>query len=141
MSAAAKYQRLEDQILWYDTKSSKAQQTFKLLRFSQLLVAAAIPVASVYEPNDALIPGILGALILVLEGLQELGSYQRNWRSYRKTCEALRHEKYLFEGGAGAYRGKEPEERQIALIERVESLISKEHTNWAEHLEKTQSSK
>ena len=53
------------------------------------------------------IPAALGALIVVLEGVQQLNQYQQNWSAYRSTCEALKHEKYLFLAHAGPYAGSE----------------------------------
>jgi hypothetical protein len=42
----------------------------------------------------------LGVLITVLEGLLHLNQYQQNWINYRSTCEALKHEKYIYLGKA-----------------------------------------
>ena len=54
--------------------------------------AAAIPVMA-GEPGAAWLVGGAGALIVVLEGLQQLQQYQQNWASYRATCERLKHER------------------------------------------------
>ena len=97
------YGRLEDQIGWYDRKSISAQSTHKWLRWIQIVVAALVPVAALVFPHDAIVAGLLGAVIVVLSGFQEIGAYQRNWIKYRSTCEALRHEKYLYAGRAGPY--------------------------------------
>jgi Protein of unknown function (DUF4231) len=48
--------------------------------------------------------GGLGAVVVVVEGIQQLGQYQANWINYRSTAEALGHEKFLFLAGAGAYQ-------------------------------------
>lgn len=56
--------------------------------------------------------------------------YRQNWQKYRSSCEALRHEKFLYIAGAGPYRGLDPEDGRLALAERVEMLISQEHSNW-----------
>lgn len=124
------YPRLESQITWYDMRSVTAQRNFKLLKLCQIVVAAMIPVAALVQPNNTLVPGILGAVILVLEGIQELGMYRQNWQKYRSNCEALRHEKYLFLAGAGPFVDLEDDERRRLLAERVEHLISQEHSNW-----------
>jgi hypothetical protein len=64
----------------------------------------------------------------VLEGLQQLGQYQHNWITYRSTCEALKHEKYLYLAGAGPYRHSA--ERSVILAEHVEGLVSQEPARW-----------
>jgi hypothetical protein len=47
------------------------------------------------------VQAILGLVVLIVEGLQQLNQCQNNWIGYRSTCQALRHEKYLFLGNAG----------------------------------------
>src|SRR4051812_33203832 len=124
--------RLEDQIAWYDAKSQHNQRWFKLLKVCQIITAAAIPVAAGASAPAWLVGGA-GALIVVLEGLQQLQQYQQNWITYRSTCERLKHEKYLFAARAGPYaRVEDPEAR---LAERVEGLVSQEHAAWASHRE------
>jgi hypothetical protein len=119
--------RLEDQILWYDRKSVRSQQRFKVLKLLQIVSAAVIPVAAGLHAPAALTGG-LGALIVVLEGIQQLNQYQQNWITYRSTCESLRHEKYLFLGRAGPYRhARDP---VPLLANRIEGLISREHAKW-----------
>ncbi len=122
------FARLEDQIAWYDRKSTDNQRRFKLLKVAQLIVAAAIPVAAVADASG-LVTGSLGAVVLIFEGLQQLNQYQQNWITYRSTCEALKHEKYLYLAQAGPYRGvRDP---GAVLAERIEGLISQEHAKWA----------
>ena len=72
-----------------------------------------------------------GALIVVLEGIQQLQQYQQNWTTYRSTCERLKHEKFLFLGRAGPYA--EVPNPESLLAERVESLVSQEHAAWVSH--------
>lgn len=52
--------RLEHQIQWYDQKSQYCQRLFKALK--------AVTIIS----------GVLGAVIVVVEGLQQLNQYQAN---------------------------------------------------------------
>jgi hypothetical protein len=119
--------RLEDQIAWYDRKSRVSQRRFKLLKGAQMLAAAVLPVTAPFAIHAA-VPAALGAVIIVLEGFQQLNQYQQNWITYRGTCEALKHEKYLYLGGAGPYASAE---RGTALLaDRIEGLISQEHAKW-----------
>ena len=74
------------------------------------------------------VTAVLDLVILIVEGLQQLNQYHANWISYRATCETLRHEKFLFEAGAGPYARIE---RPLELLaERTEGLISQEHAKW-----------
>ena len=120
--------RLQDQIDWYDKKSASAQSSFKRLKIATIVAAALVPVlAGVKGP--AIVTGALGALIVVFEGVQSLYQFHTNWFAYRSTCEALKHEKFLYHGGAGPYRAA-PDPHAL-LAERIESLVSQEHAKWA----------
>jgi Protein of unknown function (DUF4231) len=124
--------RLEDQIRWYSAKSHHNQRWFKVLKVCQIVAAAVIPVAAAESAPAWVISGI-GALILVLEGLQQLQQYQQNWTTYRSTSERLKHERFLFLAGAGPYAAAAKPEALLA--ERVEGLVSQEHAAWASHQE------
>jgi hypothetical protein len=129
---SAAWSRLEDQIAWYDRKSQENQRWFKRLKVCQIVTAAAIPVAAGVAAPAWLVGGG-GALIVVLEGLQQLQQYQQNWTTYRSTCERLRHEKFLYLECAGPY-ATAPNPHAL-LAERVEGLVSQEHAAWASHRE------
>jgi hypothetical protein len=121
------WDRVQDQIAWYDAKSQVNQSWFKRLKICQIVTAAAIPVAAGAAAPAWLIGGG-GALIVVLEGLQQLQQYQQNWTSYRATCERLKHEQFLFMARAGPYAGTP--DTEALLAERVEGLVSQEHAAW-----------
>jgi Protein of unknown function (DUF4231) len=122
-------QRLDDQIDWYDKKAHHAQTWFKRLKLVQLVTAGLIPLLAISSiPYSDKVTAVLGLVILVVEGLQQLNQYQTNFISYRSTCEALRHEKYLFLAGAGPYGNAE--QRLPLLADRIEGLISQEHAKW-----------
>ncbi|HTW50157.1 MAG TPA: DUF4231 domain-containing protein [Acidobacteriaceae bacterium] len=122
--------RLEDQIAWYDSRSRSAQHVFKRIKIVEILAAALIPfLAGLSFRHDKLVTAGLGVLITILEGVLHLNQYQQLWNTYRSTCEALRHEKYLYLGHAGPYAAA-PNPHAL-LAERVESLVSQEHAQWS----------
>jgi len=133
------WDRLEDQLAWYDRKSRKCQRAFTRIKIIEIVAAATIPFLSalnIPRGNQAwfghsvswIIAG-LGVLITILEGLLHLNQYQQNWISYRSTCEALKHEKYTYLACAAPY--KDAPDAHALLAERVESLVSQEHAKWA----------
>lgn len=124
--------RVREQIGWYDRKSQYNQRWFKGLKTCQIVAAAGIPVAATGSVPDWIV-GAAGALIVVLESLQQLQQYQQNWITYRATCERLKHEQYLYLAHAGPYATvPDPD---VLLAERVESLVSQEHAAWAANRE------
>jgi len=120
--------RLEEQIGWYDERSTHNQRFYKILKISEVIIAAIIPFAAGARA-PALLTGSLGVLIVVLEGLQQVNQYHHNWIIYRSTCEALKHEKYTYLGKAAPYANV-PDPHAL-LAERIESLVSQEHAKWA----------
>ena len=122
------WDRLEDQLEWYDRKSMAAQQRYKQVKLSQLIVGAAVPVVAALHVSAA-VTATLAALVVVAESAQQLYQWQTNWVLYRSTAEALKHEKYLYLAAAGPYRA---EDRHRVLAERLEGLISQEHARWTE---------
>jgi hypothetical protein len=124
------YARLEDQIDWYDRKSRFAQHVFTRIKIFEIVAAAAIPFLAVLTfPQEKLVTAGLGVIITLLEGLLHLNQYQQNWTNYRSTCEALKHEKFLYLAGAGPYSNVQ--NPHALLAERVESTVSQEHAQWA----------
>ena len=133
-------ERLEDQISWYSKKSRSARRTFKAIKVVEILAAALIPFLgslpfASLKPHLIVITGALGVLITILEGLLHLNQYQQNWTNYRATCEALKHEKFLYLATAGPY-GNQPNLRAL-LAERIESLVSQENAQWTSFQQQT----
>ncbi|HEY4679116.1 MAG TPA: DUF4231 domain-containing protein [Candidatus Angelobacter sp.] len=124
-------ERLEDQIGWYDRKSVANQRIYKQIKVIEIIAAAIIPFLAGFQffKTWAWVTGILGVLVTVLEGLLHLNQYQQNWTSYRSTCEALRHEKFLYIAKAGPYAGAS--DPRAMLAERVESIASQENSKWS----------
>ncbi len=127
--------RLNDQLRWYGGKSRKARRTFKTIKVIEILAAAFIPflgsLSVAFEglkPHLSLITGSLGVLITILEGILHLNQYQEDWTNYRTTAEALKHEKFLYLALAGAYASAQ--NPKTLLAERVEALVSQEHSQW-----------
>jgi hypothetical protein len=133
-------ERLEDQISWYDRKSSSNQRIYKRIKVTEIVAAAVIPFLPALQlPHADWIAGGLGVVITVLEGLLHLNQYQQNWIAYRSTCESLKHEKYVYIAKASPYAGVA--DARALLAERVESLVSQEHAKWASAQQETTKAK
>ena len=134
-------ERLEDQINWYDQRSQMAQRRYKILKITQVITAGLIPLTSAFPIPAAdlkWLVAVLGLLVLIIEAIQQLNHDQENWIAYRSTCEALKHEKYLYLAGAGPYVITESTEKRLVLLaDRIEGLISQEHAKWVSAQEHT----
>jgi len=126
--------RLQDQIEWYDRKSGRSQKAFKYLKVSTLVAAALVPAVATF-PSLSLVTAGLGVFVVVVEGIQQLNQYQSNWIAYRSTCEALKHEKFLYLAKAAIYAAAS--DPHALLAERIESLVSQEHAKWTSSQEQS----
>jgi len=123
--------RLDDQISWYDKHSGRQRRSFYLLKLVTTVAAATISLLAAILSDaylNKIMTSSLGALIVVIEGIQQLFQFQTNWILYRSVCESLKREKYLYLGNAGPYAvAHNP---HSLLAERIELLISQEIANW-----------
>ena len=130
-------ERLEDQINWYSNKSMHAQKKYKLLKGVEIALSASIPlvvgITSGFEKWTVIV-SLIGVIITTIEGWLSIAKYHENWIEYRSICETLKHEKYMFLTKTGVYN---TDNNFKYLVERVESIISKENINWANLNKKT----
>ena len=122
--------RVDNQINWMESKSRSNQQRYKILKIVEIVSAAAIPfLVGFHKIHDVfpIITGLLGVLIVLLNGIQQLYKYQENWIIYRTTIEALSREKMLFENRAGVYTDENAFQR---FVENIEALLANENKVW-----------
>jgi len=132
--------RLIDQFNWYDEKSVLNQKWFKRLKATEYIVTGLIVLSSTLSTTWSparYITVLLSTILAIISGIQTLNKYQENWLEYRTTAETLKHELFLYLSKAGPYKGLSNEEAFQKLVERVESLISEENTEWRMYIQKT----
>ncbi|MCI5145291.1 MAG: DUF4231 domain-containing protein [Candidatus Electrothrix sp. AR3] len=132
-------ERLEKQITWYSKKSKKNQRWFQWLRIIEIISAGIIPFLA-GRPSMAYsewLIGGLGILVAVSAAVIALFKYQENWLEYRTTAEQLKHEKYLYLTNVKPY---DADDKFSLLVDRVESLISRENSAWADFSRNAQKS-
>ena len=128
--------RVQDQIDWYDSKSGSNQRWFKRLRLTEIGAAATIPLLSGYISQYGFLTavvGILGAAVAVIAGALGLYQFENHWIEYRSTAESLKKEKILFLTGSEPFNRADDENYRL-LVQRVESAVSQQNTNWAQQL-------
>ena len=121
--------RLNDQLGWYNAKAKSNQQWYKALKLCQILLGALVPVVASIDNSSRVVLAALGAGVVVIEAVQQLYQFHRNWIAYRATCEALKREQHLFLVGGGEYANVP--NPTVLLAERLEALISRETGEWA----------
>lgn len=124
--------RVDDQINWYDKKSTKCQRTYKILQVIEIILASLIPLLAAYSENHTMIAvcvGLFGSIIAIIESITKLNKYHENWIEYRTTCELLRYHKYLFETRSYPYAASE-ETVENLFVKNIENIISSENNKW-----------
>jgi hypothetical protein len=121
------FSSLESQLKWYDRKANESRLWYKTLKLLQIGCGAAIPLTVGLQENKWLSGG-LGAMVVLLEGVQTMNQFQQHWISYRIVAERLRREKMLYSATAGPYR--EVPQPDVLLAERMEAIFSGEQTKW-----------
>lgn len=124
--------RLEDQINWYDRKSSTNQTYYKRLELLRIGLAVSIPVLTLFLDENSWIKyaiAIVGAIIAFIEGTNQIYNFKDLWTKYRNTSEALKREKLLYQTDTAPY-GKD--NSTTTLIDRCERIMSSENNTWIE---------
>jgi Protein of unknown function (DUF4231) len=126
-SAYAVTRRANHLLAWYDQHANRARIGYWVIKIIQLILGAAVPVvAGLHAP--AAVTGSLGALIVVLEGIQQLFQFHENWIRYRLSATSVAREKSMYDARVGDYASGRP----VALLAlRIENIASTEATAWA----------
>jgi hypothetical protein len=119
-------ERVNDQIEWYEQRSSFAKRGYYGIMIIEMVVALSITVGTALDISNVIL-SILGALILFLTGCRNLFKFHENWISYRTTAESLKHEKFLYLTDSDSH--SDPTSLG-SFVGNIEALISKENSNW-----------
>lgn len=130
-------ERYQPQINWYETRSAKNKNFYTFFQWGVIVLSAILPVLVV-----SLTQGLLKWVTATIAAILAIGTsglktfrFQENWINYRTIAETLKKEKYFYEGELDDYRNSS--DKESLFVERVESLISREHSLWVTaHTEK-----
>lgn len=133
--------RVDDQIDWYDKKSSWNQRLYKRLQILQIAAATSIPILAGFITSETtdmkhVVAG-MGALIAIISGILSLYKFQENWIQYRTVSESLKHQKYLFLTKTYPYH---TDDAYHVLVETVENLIAQENSKWSQYIQQKEKS-
>jgi len=123
--------RIDDQIKWLSSSSSKNQQWFKKLRAAEIVMGCAIAylVSHAELMPIQVLTGAMGVAVATIGGLLSLYRFQEKWIEYRVTAESLKREKFFFLTGTAPY---DVDDRFQTLVTRVEAILAAENVQWAE---------
>lgn len=131
-------ERVDDQLEWFESKSSYNQTRYKRLKTVTMTAAVLIPFLSGFSiENDyamvvTIIIGALGVVVAITEGLLSIHKYEENWVQYRTTSELLKREKLFFETKAGHYAGTD--QNFPVFVQNVEKIINSDTSAWKNYI-------
>ena len=123
--------RLNWSIKWHTLAHLQARRWYTVIKIIEIVAAAAIPVLTVTGGDSFGTRGWvagLGALVVVLEGIQQLKKYAQNALLWGQGKEALKREYYLYQARVSPYNSAG---RETRLASRVEQIIGQEVAQWA----------
>ena len=137
-------ERLNDQIQLYSKRSKYYKRFYYGFNIALLVISSTSSIISYlilkYKQLEFLtiLGTVLTATIPIIVGVDKLMKCQELYTTYRSTCERLKQEKILFQNGAGEYENLSIEKRNSLLVNRCESIMSHENSNWTQLNEKKQ---
>lgn len=131
--------RVEDQIQWYGSKSSKCQKKYKIWQVIKIIALLFITIVSLWGDRETDFPsfskyvsyivGALGAFVIFIESFIKIYDYKKLWVQYRMASENLIREKLMFETKSVPYNTVDP---FILFVQRCESIMQNEMSGWQE---------
>ncbi len=126
--------RYINQIHWYDKKAGYYHTLYIIIQWNTIIFSALTPVLIEMQINLPtyqflkMIPIITSVIVAILTAAIKTFGFQEYWVSYRTTAETLKKELYIYRACADDYANIQ--DKEALFVQRVENLISREHTMW-----------
>lgn len=121
--------RYNQQIDYYNKAAIRNHRAYTILQFTLIILSAITPVLIVIGGESGRWLAVLvSAIVAITASTLKVFKFQENWINYRTTCETLRKEFHYFQ--ARIYDYENVDDPEAVFVDRVETLISREHTLW-----------
>lgn len=123
LSGSEVWTAYRDQFATYSHGATANRVRYQVTRIVSLTAAAAVTVCAGLSAPPW-VTASLGALIVVLEGLQQLFQWHENWIAYRQAAETMRQHAIDFVSGVAPYDSTDSNDRlsRLALLRRDVAL-------------------
>lgn len=125
--------RINDQIAWYERKSSWNKNAYNRMQVASILFGSAIPILTVFEGDVAtnqwirFLIAFLGGGVAFISAVVSLYKYEENWVKYRTAAQLLTREKNLFLTQTTPYTT----DTAFALfVQNCEAIMAAENSEW-----------
>ena len=130
-------QRTGNQKQWYSKNATKNKKIFQsigilIVAFGAFVGIVPLLFGTSSEPTTAeIITAILGALIVMLKGVERIWLPEEKWQNYRKASEALKREKESYIEGISPYnRDMGEDENYLLYVKRCVLIKAEEQNNF-----------
>jgi hypothetical protein len=115
---------------WYKAAAIRSRRLYKVFESLLIIVSAAVPLAALIAPGNSVIPGSLGALVVVITGLRAVFHWQENYLRFSAAREAVEAERRLYWTQANPY--DDPATRARFLVSAVSRIEQDEMKGWTQ---------
>ncbi|MET1008130.1 MAG: DUF4231 domain-containing protein, partial [Propionibacteriaceae bacterium] len=122
------WQELDSYFRYYHRAATRHRLAYQILKVVFLLAGAAVTVLAAFGAPPA-ITASLAALLVVLEGAQQLFQFHANWISSRATAENLRIHAFAYAARVAPY--EQASDRRDRLAAVLRDLTLTENTSWS----------
>ena len=127
----AYHQATRNQRQWYSQKANRNQWWFRFFGVSTVVLGAMVGLLPAFELEQDWPFAVLGALIVILKGLERLWLPEEKWIGYRKAAEAMQREQERFVFGLTPYHRFDDEDAVFRLfVDRCDRIKSEEQKNF-----------
>lgn len=126
------WQELVAYFRWYDRAARRHRWGHLSLRLLVLVLAAAVAVLAGSGAAPRL-TAALAALIVAVEGAQQLFQLHANWLRYRLSAETLRRHAFQYAAGVAPYDGND---RRALLARALQDVTGREGTGWSDTMQR-----
>jgi Protein of unknown function (DUF4231) len=116
----------ENSFEYYRRKAKESRFRYHAVEITQILIASAITVTGILRV-DTRIPGVLGALLILVVSVRSLFQWHENWLGYTSAGTQIRHAKELYAVHAPPYNETDRAQR---LVAHVAALEKEETAGW-----------
>ena len=121
--------RYTQALRFYDCRARLNKLGYRVCSIYIIVASASLsPLIVTDDPLFKSVAGVFSATIVVVTALMSHFQFQENWLSYRSSWDALRREPHLHSARLGDYGTAI--DRNALLVERVETLLSREGAEW-----------
>ena len=129
LSVSPVWSAYRDQFATYSREAATNRVRYQVTRIISLVAAAAVTVCAGLSAAPW-VTASLGALIVVLEGLQQVFQWHENWIAYRQAAETMRQHAIDFVSGVAPYDSTDLGQRLAHLAVLRRDVALRESGGW-----------